>query len=125
MHPVISAVVLFAISIGLSLFILNYSSHYFAQAEENLAWEKGIYIAQKIVSIANELKNFPEGTIRRYSFYLPGGTISINNRSIIFRYGDSERILHTQINLTSILLSKGKHTIVFKKKEKEIFVYEE
>ena len=124
MHPVISAIMLFAIFVGISLLILNCSSYYLAQAKENLACDKGMHIAEEIVMIAEKLKNLPEGTERKYSFYLPEGTILIENRSIIFAYRDDRRIFHTGINLSKILIGKGRHTLRFRKERERILVLE-
>lgn len=125
MHPIISTAILFAIFVGIALFILNYSTYYFAQAKENLAWDKGLNVAYEIVKIANELRNLPPGTLRKYSFYLPEGTISIENRSVAFTLRNNRRIFHTEINLTEISVGKGRHTLIFRKDKEEIAVWEE
>jgi len=125
MHPVISSAILFAIFVGISVLILSYSTDYFARAKENLAWDKGIHVAEEIVGIADELRNLPEGTERKYSFYLPGGSITICNRSVVFAYGNNKRILHTKINLSEISVGKGKHTLIFRKDRGGIAVWEE
>ena len=124
MHPVISAIMLFAIFVGISLLILNCSSYYLAQAKENLAWDKGMHIAEEIVRIAEELKNLPEGIERKYSFYLPGGTILIENRSVVFTYAKNKRVLDARVNLSKILIGKGRHTLIFRKERERILVLE-